>query len=242
MKINSASPFMRLDWQAWRAQTLSRQQCWKRDNVPVRGKSPKHKRHLRKRTPTNFSVATAAMWQPRCSGILLSAFLVVACLATIGLPQSDSAGGLECEAVRAVVGISARVILDSATLKELDNDVQSLVDCMPVGGVLELDLAELVLDDSVELSSPIIIDGNGATVQCPGDQGKGAFKIRSDDVTLSTLAFKGCFLNSLEGLIHVQSSKNITLKHVEFKGNQNVGKAPSKRTRLVGKEVQSALR
>ncbi|GMH45095.1 hypothetical protein BSKO_13052 [Bryopsis sp. KO-2023] len=79
----------------------------------------------------------------------------------------------------------------------------------------------------VELRSPITIEGNGASVQCPDDQRKGTFQIRSDDVTLSSLAFKGWFFNSLEDLIHVQSSKNITLKHVEFKGNQNVGKGPA---------------
>ncbi|GMH38989.1 hypothetical protein BSKO_06887 [Bryopsis sp. KO-2023] len=122
-----------------------------------------------------------AMCRPRCAGSLLSAFLVVACLATVGLPQTDSAGGSECKVVRAVVGVSARVILDSATLKELENDVQSLVDCLPVGGVLEMDLAELVLDDSVELRSPITIEGNGASVQCPGDQSKEAFLIRCLD-------------------------------------------------------------
>ncbi|GMH38864.1 hypothetical protein BSKO_06762 [Bryopsis sp. KO-2023] len=104
--------------------------------------------------------------------------LVVADHAAIGFTQSDSAGGSECDAVRAVVGVSARVILDSATLKELDNDVGTLANCMPPGAVLELDLPELVLDDSVELRSPIIIEGNGASVQCPGDLQKGAFQIR----------------------------------------------------------------
>ncbi|GMH38922.1 hypothetical protein BSKO_06820 [Bryopsis sp. KO-2023] len=113
-----------------------------------------------------------------CGGGLLSAVLVVACLATIGLPQSDSAGDSECEAVRAVVRVSARVFLDSSTLKDLENDVQSLVDCMPGGGVLEFDLTELVLENSVELRSPITIEGNGASVKCPEDQRKGAFKIR----------------------------------------------------------------
>ncbi|GMH45093.1 hypothetical protein BSKO_13050 [Bryopsis sp. KO-2023] len=94
----------------------------------------------------------------RSGGRLFSAVLVVACLATIGLPQSDSTGGLECEAVRAVVvGVCARVILDCATLKELGNHVQSLANCMPVDGVLEFDLTELVLDDSVELWSPVTI-------------------------------------------------------------------------------------
>ncbi|GMH38904.1 hypothetical protein BSKO_06802 [Bryopsis sp. KO-2023] len=162
------------------------------------------------------------MWQPRYGGSLLSAFLVVACLATVGLPQSDSVGGSECEAVRAVVGVSERVILDAATLKKLENDVQSLVDCLPVGGVLELDLAELVLDDSVVLRNPITIEGNGTSVRCPGDQGKEAFQIRSDDVTLSTLAFKGCFFDSIVGLIYVHNSKNVNLEHVEFEGNKNV--------------------
>ncbi|GMH46190.1 hypothetical protein BSKO_14158 [Bryopsis sp. KO-2023] len=189
--------------------------------------NPKQQRRPRRRIPTNLFVATVAMCQPRRGGSLLSAFLVVACLATVGLPQSDSVGGSECEAVRAVIGISARVILDSATLKEMGNDVQSLVDCMPGGGVLELDLAEVVLDDSVVLRSPITIAGNGAAVQCPSGQGKGAFKIRSDDVTLSTLAFKGCFLNSLEGLIHVESSKNVSLENVEFEGNKNIGGGPA---------------
>ncbi|GMH38932.1 hypothetical protein BSKO_06830 [Bryopsis sp. KO-2023] len=175
-------------------------------------------------------MGTVAMCRPRCGGSLLSAALVVACLATVGLPQSDSVGGSECDAVRDVVGVSARVILDSATLKKvkkLENGVQSLVDCMPPNAVLKFDLAELVLDDSVELRSPVTIEGNGASVQCPGDEGKGAFKIRSDDVTLSTLAFKGCFLNSPEGLIHVQNSKNVTLENVEFAGNENVGGGPA---------------
>ncbi|GMH41811.1 hypothetical protein BSKO_09721 [Bryopsis sp. KO-2023] len=126
----------------------------------------------------NFSMGTVTMCRPRCGGSLLSTILVVACLATVCLPQSDSAGGSGCVDVRAVVEISARVILDSASLKELENDVQSLANCLPVGGVLEFDLAELVLDDSVELRSPITIEGNGASVQCPGDEGKGAFKIR----------------------------------------------------------------
>ncbi|GMH39053.1 hypothetical protein BSKO_06951 [Bryopsis sp. KO-2023] len=87
------------------------------------------------------------------------------------------AGGSECEAVRAVVGVSARVILDAATLKELENDVETLANFLPAGGVLEFDLAELVLDDSVELGSPITIEGNGATVHCPNDQQKRAFKV-----------------------------------------------------------------
>ncbi|GMH38955.1 hypothetical protein BSKO_06853 [Bryopsis sp. KO-2023] len=152
--------------------------------------------------------------------------LVVAYLAAIGFTQSDS-GGSGCEAVRAAVGVSARVILDSATLKELDNDVQSLVECMPAGAVLEFDLPDLVLGNSVELTSPITIEGNGASVQCPSDIKKGAFQIRSDDVVLSTLEFKGCFLFSTEGLIHVQNSKNVTLKNVEFEGNENVGGGPA---------------
>ncbi|GMH38850.1 hypothetical protein BSKO_06748 [Bryopsis sp. KO-2023] len=167
------------------------------------------------------------MCKLRSAGSLLSAFLVVACLTTIGLPQSASAGGSGCEAVRAVVGVSARVSLDSAALKELDNDVETLANCMPAGAVLEFDLPELVLENSVELSSPITIKGNGASVQCPGDQGKGAFQIRSDDVTLSGLNFNGCFLNFTEGLIHVQNSKNFTLKHVDFEENKNVGGGPA---------------
>ncbi|GMH38902.1 hypothetical protein BSKO_06800 [Bryopsis sp. KO-2023] len=91
------------------------------------------------------------------------------------------ADGSECEAVRAVVGISARVMLDSATLKGLENKVQSLIDCLPPGAALELDLAMLVLDDSVVLRTPITIEGNGASVRCPGDHGKEAFQIRCLD-------------------------------------------------------------
>ncbi|GMH38891.1 hypothetical protein BSKO_06789 [Bryopsis sp. KO-2023] len=165
--INSASLFVWLDWKA----------CCHDNNVGKRDvrSNPKQQKCLRSRFPINFS---EAMCQPRSGGSLLSAVLVVACLATIGLAQSDSAGGSECDAVRAVVGVSARVILDSATLKELDNDVQNLVDCVPSGAALELDLTELVLDDSVQLRSPITIQGNGASVQCPGDQRKGAFQIR----------------------------------------------------------------
>ncbi|GMH39023.1 hypothetical protein BSKO_06921 [Bryopsis sp. KO-2023] len=90
-------------------------------------------------------------------------------------------GGSGCEAVRAVVGVSARVILDTSTLKKLNNDVETLANFLPVGGVLEFDLAELVLDDSVKFGSPTTIEGNGATVQCPEDQRKGAFKIRCLD-------------------------------------------------------------
>ncbi|GMH38843.1 hypothetical protein BSKO_06741 [Bryopsis sp. KO-2023] len=103
---------------------------------------------------------------------------MVAYLAAIGFTQSDSAGGPGCEAVRTVFGVSARVIVDSAALKELDNDVETLANCMPPGGVLKFDLPELVLEKSVELRSPIIIEGNGASVQCPGDERNGAFKIR----------------------------------------------------------------
>ncbi|GMH38829.1 hypothetical protein BSKO_06727 [Bryopsis sp. KO-2023] len=118
------------------------------------------------------------MCQPWSGGSLLLLTAIVAYLAAIGFTQSDSGGGSKCEAVRAAVGVSARVILDTATLKELDNDVETLTNCMPPGGVLEFDLPELVLDDSMELRSPIIIEGNGASVRCPDDQRKGAFKIR----------------------------------------------------------------
>ncbi|GMH38835.1 hypothetical protein BSKO_06733 [Bryopsis sp. KO-2023] len=88
------------------------------------------------------------------------------------------AGGSECEAVRVLFGVSARVILDTATLKKLDNDIETLANCMPPGAVLEFDLPELVLGDSVELRSPIVIEGNGASVRCPDDRRKGSFKIR----------------------------------------------------------------
>ncbi|GMH38855.1 hypothetical protein BSKO_06753 [Bryopsis sp. KO-2023] len=167
------------------------------------------------------------MRQPWSGGCLLLMILVVADHAAIGFTQSDSADGSGCEAVRTVFGVSARVIVDSAALKELDNDVGTLANCMPPGAVLELDLPELVLENFVELSSPITIKGNGASVRCPSDQSKGAFKIRSDDMTLSALFFKGCFLNSTEGLIHVQHSKNFTLEQVEFEGNENVGEGPA---------------
>ncbi|GMH38844.1 hypothetical protein BSKO_06742 [Bryopsis sp. KO-2023] len=167
------------------------------------------------------------MCRPWSGGSLLLMILAVAHLAAIGFTQSDSDGGSGCEAVRAVVVVSARMILDSATLKQLDNDVQSLVDCLPPGAVLEFDLPELVLNDSVELRSPITIEGNEALVQCPDDQRKGAFQIRSNDVTLSALVFKRCSLNSTESLIHLKNSNNVTLKHVEFEGNKNVGGGPA---------------
>ncbi|GMH39021.1 hypothetical protein BSKO_06919 [Bryopsis sp. KO-2023] len=103
-----------------------------------------------------------------------------------GLPQSDSAGGSGCEAVRAVVGVYAR---------ELNNDVETLANCVPRGGVLEFDLPDVVLEDAVKLRSPITIEG--------------------------------CFLNSIEGLIHVQNSTNVTLEKVEFEGNENIGGGPA---------------
>ncbi|GMH39026.1 hypothetical protein BSKO_06924 [Bryopsis sp. KO-2023] len=77
-----------------------------------------------------------------------------------GRPQSDCAGGSGCETVRAVVGVYARVILDSAILKELNNDVETLANCVPRGGVLEFDLPDVVLEDAVKLRSPITIEGN----------------------------------------------------------------------------------
>ncbi|GMH39051.1 hypothetical protein BSKO_06949 [Bryopsis sp. KO-2023] len=91
-----------------------------------------------------------------------------------GRPQSDSAA-----AATVVLNIQRLVRLDGRWvgvrgrprggrslcasdpgLKELNNDNETLANCVPRGGVLEFDLPDVVLEDAVKLRSPITIEGN----------------------------------------------------------------------------------
>ncbi|GMH42985.1 hypothetical protein BSKO_10907 [Bryopsis sp. KO-2023] len=141
--------------------------------------------------------------------------------------MGTTGGVTECENLLAKVGfVDGRGVLDQKAASSIERGFQELLDCLPSKAILEFGVDELELDAVWRIDKPVTLKGGADSlfsIKCPEKPSDVGGFIQSQDVSLFNLEFTGCDFNSTRGLIHIESSKNVTVRDVRFTNITNHG-------------------